>query len=59
MAVSPREERSFSMDGSENGVRMARRETDRTERDSSVRIEIVAIFIILVLAILNAVRILI
>lgn len=47
------------MDGSKNRVRKVRRATDRTERDSSVRIEIVAIFIILVLAILNAVRILI
>ena len=47
------------MDGSDDGVRRARRASDPTGRYSSVRIEIVAIFLIVVLAILNAARILI
>jgi hypothetical protein len=47
------------MDDSKKRVPKARRGTDQPRRGSSVRFEIVAIFVIVVLAIFNAVRVLI
>ena len=47
------------MADSDEETRRLRQKSDRTGRDMSVRIEVVSIFVVVVLAILNAVRILI